>query len=398
MLTDKNIVIGVTGGIAAYKACDLVSKFKKMGANVDVIMTKSATKFIGLATMQTLSQNPVITDLFESPRYWDIEHISLAQKADILLVVPATANIIGKVASGIADDMLSTTIMASTGKVIFAPAMNTVMYNNKICQENILKLSQLGYRFIGPASGKLACGDMGLGRLAEVDDIVEAIISLAGPKRDFQGRKFLITAGPTQEAIDPVRFISNHSSGKMGYALARAARDRGGVVTLVTGPTSLPSPSNIDIVHIISAQEMYDAVLAHYEDNDIIIKAAAVSDYRPQTMAGKKIKKQDEDLNLNLVRNPDILLKLGQKKDDKILLGFAAETNDLIENAKKKIKKKNLDLIVANDITQEGAGFQSDTNIVYIIDRNDNIKALEKMDKFETANHILDQLSAYITK
>ncbi|AKL95543.1 coenzyme A biosynthesis bifunctional protein CoaBC [Clostridium aceticum] len=392
MLKGKNIVLGVTGGIAAYKACDIVSRLKKLQANVNVIMTKSAMAFLQPHTLQALSQNPVITELFESPRYWDIEHISLAQKADILLVAPATANIIGKVAHGIADDMLSTTIMASTAKVVFAPAMNTKMYQNVIFQSNIEKLKTLGYSFIPPASGRLACGDIGEGKLAEVDKIIEFILEIAKEKRDLEGKKVLITAGPTMEAIDPVRFITNHSSGKMGYALAEAASKRGADVTLISGPTKLSPPSNVEFVPIKSTLDMYDAVMKHFPHQEVIIKSAAVADYRPQYSAEKKIKKQEGDLTLTLVRNPDILFELGQIKKEKILVGFAAETDHVIEYAKGKILKKNLDFIVANDVTQEGAGFGTDTNIVYLIDKNDNITKIDRSSKLEIAHHILDKV------
>ncbi|AOY77373.1 bifunctional phosphopantothenoylcysteine decarboxylase/phosphopantothenate--cysteine ligase CoaBC [Clostridium formicaceticum] len=392
MLKGKNIVVGVTGGIAAYKACDIVSRLKKLQANVDVIMTKTAMAFVQPHTLQALSQNPVITELFETPRYWDIEHISLAQKADILLVAPATANIIGKVAHGIADDLLSTTIMASTAKVVFAPAMNTKMYQNVIFQSNMEKLKALGYHFIPPASGRLACGDIGEGKLAEVDAIIEFMLELGKEKKDLEGKKVLITAGPTVEAIDPVRFITNHSSGKMGYALAEAASKRGASVTLVSGPTKIMPPSNINFVPIKSTLDMYDAVMKHFPQQDVIIKSAAVADYRPQYSAEKKIKKQEGDLTLTLVRNPDILFELGQIKEGKILVGFAAETDHVLEYAKEKILKKNLDFIVANDVTQEGAGFGTDTNIVYLIDKTENITKIDKSSKTEIAHHILNKV------
>jgi len=364
MLKNTNVVLGVTGGIAAYKACDIVSRLKKLGANIDVIMTKSATEMVGPHTFQALSQNPVIVDTFSTPRYWDIEHISLAQKADILLIAPATANIIGKVASGISDDMLSTTIMASTAKIVFAPAMNTKMYENKIVQQNIEKLTSLGYQFIEPASGRLACGDIGKGKLADVDEIIEFVINVIKPNRDLEGKKILITAGPTRESLDPVRFITNHSSGKMGYSLAQAALDRGAEVTLISGPTDLYPPKGVKLVKINTTLEMYDEVINNYIDKNIIIKSAAVADYRPETVSTNKIKKSEGNLTLTLVRNPDILKKLGELKEDRVLVGFAAESDNVIENAKGKVKRKNLDFIVANDITEEGAGFGTDTNIV----------------------------------
>lgn len=396
MLKNVNIVLGVTGGIAAYKACDIVSRLKKLGANVDVIMTKSATEMVGPHTFQALSQNPVILDTFSTPRYWDIEHISLAQKADILLVAPATANIIGKVASGISDDMLSTTIMASTAKVVFAPAMNTKMYENKIVQENIEKLASLGYKFIEPGSGRLACGDVGKGKLADVDEIIKFIIDIVKPNRDLEGKKVLITAGPTRESLDPVRFITNHSSGKMGYSLAQAAVDRGAEVTLISGPTNLCPPKGVKLLKINTTLEMYNAVIDNYMQQHIIIKSAAVADYRPETVSKNKIKKGEGNLTLTLVRNPDILKKLGELKGDRVLVGFAAESDNVVENAKDKIKRKNLDFIVANDITQEGAGFGSDTNIVNIIDKNNDIEKIEKSSKIEIAHRILDKAKKFI--
>ncbi len=395
MLKDINIVLGVTGGIAAYKACDVVSRFKKLGANIDVIMTKSATEMVNPHTFQVLSQNPVIVDTFTTPRYWDIEHISLAQKADVLLIAPATANIIGKVANGIADDMLSTTIMASTSKIIFAPAMNTKMYDNKIVQQNIEKLISLGYKFINPSSGRLACGDVGKGKLADVDNIVEVVKNIIKPNSDLEGKKILITAGPTRESIDPVRFITNHSSGKMGYSLAKAAFERGADVTLVSGPTQLSSPKGVKLINVNTTLEMYDAVMSNYKEQDIIIKSAAVSDYRPEIVSTNKIKKSDGNLNLTLVRNPDILKELGILKENRILIGFAAESQDVIQNAKSKISRKNLDFIVANNIKEEGAGFGSDTNIVQIINKNGEIEKIAKSNKIEIANRILDKVNEF---
>ncbi|SNR90897.1 phosphopantothenoylcysteine decarboxylase / phosphopantothenate--cysteine ligase [Anaerovirgula multivorans] len=395
MLTGKNIVVGVTGGIAAYKACDIVSQLKKLNANVDVMMTKAAMEFVKPYTFQALSQNPVITDLFETPRYWDIEHISLAQKADIILVAPATANIIGKIAHGIADDILSTTIMASTAKVVFAPAMNTKMYENQILQSNMKRLIDLGYGFIPPGEGRLACGDVGTGKLAEVSKIVEFLLELEREDKDLLGKKILITAGPTVESIDPVRFITNHSSGKMGYALAEAASKRGAKVTLVSGPTNLTPPCHVKFISIKSTLDMYEAVMSNFRQQDIIIKSAAVADYRPKDVVDKKIKKQEGDLSITLVRNPDILLELGKIKDDRVLVGFAAETDHLIEYAKEKIIKKNLDFIVANDVTQQGAGFGTDTNIVCLIDKNNHIKKIDKATKLEIAHQILNKTKEF---
>ncbi len=392
MLKGKKIVVGVSGGIAAYKACDIVSRLKKLNAEIDVIMTKSATEFVQPQTFQALTQNPVAVEMFESPKYWDIEHISLAQKADILLIAPATANIIGKVANGLADDMLSTTIMASTAKVIFAPAMNTKMYENKIVQENIQKLSSLGYYFITPASGRLACGDVGIGKLAEVDTIVDYVVDKALPKQDLKGVNIMITAGPTVETIDPVRYITNRSTGKMGYAIAEAAEARGANVTLVSGPTALTPPRGVKLVPTTSAVSMLEAVMDSFEKQDVIIKSAAVADYRPAVAAESKIKKADGDLQLTLVRNPDILMELGKIKGNRVLVGFAAETDNIIAYAKGKIAKKQLDFIVANDVKAEGAGFGTDTNIVYIIDSQDAIAKVDLSSKRDIAHRILDKV------
>ncbi|KAB3535236.1 bifunctional phosphopantothenoylcysteine decarboxylase/phosphopantothenate--cysteine ligase CoaBC [Alkaliphilus pronyensis] len=392
MLKGKKIVVGVTGGIAAYKACDIVSRLKKLGATVDVILTKSASEFVAPHTFQALSQNPVMMDMFETPRYWEIEHISLAQKADLILVAPATANIIGKVANGIADDMLSTTIMASTAKVVFAPAMNTIMYQNTIVQQNIQRLEDLGYGFISPASGRLACGDIGIGKLCEVDGIIEFVINAMAPKQDLINKNVLITAGPTIEAIDPVRFLSNRSTGKMGYALSEAAKSRGANVTLISGPTALKAPAGVEVISVTSAEEMYNRVMEHFKQNEIIIKSAAVSDYRPEIKAINKLKKQEGPLQINLVRNPDILYELGLNKGSKKIIGFAAETDNIIEYAKAKVAKKNLDLIVANDLTEEGSGFGSDTNAVYLIDSSYNIIKIDKMSKLDISHRILDKI------
>ena len=391
MLKNINVLLGVTGGIAAYKACDIVSGLKKINANVDVIMTKSATELVSPNTFQALSQNAVIIDIFNTPRYWSIEHISLAQKAHVLLVAPATANIIGKVANGIADDMLSTTIMASTAKVIFAPAMNAKMYENKIVQQNIEKLISLGYQFIEPASGRLACGDIGIGKLADINEIIRSIVSIVKSDGDLKGKKILITAGPTREAIDPVRFISNYSTGKMGYSLAEAASARGAEVILISGPTALRTPPGVKLIKINTALEMYHAVMDNFKEQNIIIKSAAVSDYRLETVSEHKIKKDKGNLNLTLVRNPDILYELGKIKEGRMLIGFAAESDNIVKNARDKISRKNLDFIVANDIMEEGAGFGTDTNIVTIVDMDGKIEKIEKSSKVDIAHRILDK-------
>ena len=348
----KCVVIGVTGGIAVYKALDIISALKKKDIDVRVIMTDSATKFINPITFQSLSNNAVAVDTFQEIKVHEIQHISLAQRADLMLIAPATANIIGKVANGIADDMLSTTIMACKSKVIFAPAMNTNMYENRIVQENIEKLKVYGYGFIEPGSGRLACGDIGVGKLADVSDIVERVlVELKNKEQDLVGKKVLISAGPTIAPIDPVRFITNRSTGKMGYSIAKEARDRGADVILVSGPTNLPTIKGIKTIKINTNEEMKLAMLSEYNDSDIVIKSAAVADYKPLEYSKEKIKKSEGGWNLVLTRDSDILRELGERKSKQILVGFAAESNNVIENARTKIHKKNLDYIVANDIT-----------------------------------------------
>lgn len=400
MLKNKTVVIGVCGGIAAYKACDIVSRLKKLNANVHVIMTKGATEFVTPLTFQSLSQNYVVSDMFDEPKTWDVEHISLAKKADVFLIAPATANVIGKVANGICDDMLTTTVMATTGKVLIAPAMNTNMYKNPILQRNINTLKELGYNFVKPESGRLACGDEGEGKLASPEVIVNEVVELLNNKnKDLQGKKIMITAGPTVESIDPVRYITNRSTGKMGYAIAKIAADRGADVTLVSGPTNIEPPANIKkLIKTQSAEDMYNAIIDNFDENQVIIKSAAVADYKPKTYSDKKIKKSNDDLVIELDRNKDIAYELGKIKKDKILVGFAAETNDLIENAKGKVNKKNLDFIVANDLTEEGAGFGTDTNIVKIIDNEGNINKYPQMKKDEVANIILDKVKSLLEK
>lgn len=377
----KNVVIGVSGGIAVYKALDVVSKLKKHDINVHVIMTKSAQEFVTPLSFQSLSQNMVVKDMFEEPKAFEIQHISLAKKADLLVVVPATANIIGKVANGIADDMLSTTIMATRAKVIFAPAMNTNMYTNPIVQDNISKLKGLGYEFVNPASGRLACGDVGDGKLADTEVIVDYILSSLHEPKDLIGKKVLVTAGPTRANLDPVRFISNKSTGKMGYAIATEARDRGAEVVLVSGPSSEKAPAGIKFVSVETNEEMLEAVLEEYETSDIVVKSAAVADYKPKVYSKQKIKKGPGDLIIELTRDNDILKTLGENKKHQILVGFAAESNDVLENAHKKLESKNLDYIVANNITEKDAGFGTDTNRVTIINRDGSSKSLDNMSK-----------------
>jgi phosphopantothenoylcysteine decarboxylase/phosphopantothenate--cysteine ligase len=399
MNQDKNIIIGVTGGIAVYKVADVVSQLKKHHYNIHVIMTESAQKFVHPLTFQSLSQNYVVMNMFDEPKTWEIQHISLAQKADVFLIAPATANIIGKIANGIADDMLTTTVMATKAPVLIAPAMNTNMYNNPIVQENVQKLKKIGYQFIEPSVGRLACGDFGKGKLASPNEIVDHVLKLMPVKKDLTGKKFLITAGPTREPMDPVRYITNHSSGKMGYAVATIAAERGAEVLLISGPTDLEKPQGIRCMDVTTTHEMYKAVMENFEWADAIVKAAAVADYRPSLVAQNKIKKSDEDWIIHLTRNPDILKELGRlKKKGQILVGFAAETENLLNNAKHKVQNKNLDFIVANDLTKEGAGFKSNTNIATIIDRNGQVEHYDKMSKFDLAQMILDKIKSLMHK
>ncbi len=399
MLKNKTVVIGVSGGIAVYKTLDVISRLRKLGVNVNVIMTKSATEFVTPLSFQSLSQNYVVCDMFEDPKTWDVEHISLAKRADVFLIAPATANVIGKMANGIADDMLTTTVMATKGKVLIAPAMNTNMYENPIVQRNITTLKDLGYSFVEPESGRLACGDTGKGKLASPETIVEEVVKLLSVEEDLKGKRIIVTAGPTVESIDPMRYITNRSTGKMGYSIAKQAIERGADVTLITGPTNLIPPQNLKkLVKVESAEDMYNAVVENLDENQVIIKSAAVADYKPKNYSDKKIKKSDDDLIISLDRNKDIAYEIGKIKEDKILVGFAAETNDLIENAKGKVKKKNLDFIVANDLTKEGAGFGVDTNIVKIIDKNGDITEYPKMKKEEVANVILDKVKLLLQK
>lgn len=391
-MASKTVVLGVCGGIAAYKALDVVSRLKKKDFNVHVIMTKSACEFVKPLTFQSLSQSMVIYDMFEEPRAFEIQHISLAKKADLMLIVPATANIIGKVANGIADDMLSTTIMATKAPVVFAPAMNVNMYENPITQANISKLKQYGYEFIEPISGRLACGDEGKGKLPDPSYITEVVTSMLYDIKDMYNQKVTVTAGPTISPIDPVRYISNRSSGKMGYEIAMEARDRGAEVTLISGPCNLEKPFGIKVIDVNTNEEMYKEVIEHFDDSDIVIKAAAVADYKPKVYSEKKIKKADSNLNIEFERDNDILKTLGSKKKNQILVGFAAESNDVLENAKKKIQKKNLDYIVANDITRHDTGFSSEDNLVTILSSKGETYKLEKMSKRLVARELFNLL------
>jgi phosphopantothenoylcysteine decarboxylase/phosphopantothenate--cysteine ligase len=392
MLKGKKIVLGVSGGIAAYKAAEFVRLLIKEEARVHVVMTKNAQEFITPLTFQTLSGNPVVTDLFTLIEDEKIGHIALADIAELIIILPATANTIGKIANGIADDFLSTLVMASKAPVLFVPSMNVNMWENKVLQKNIQRLVEVGYHFIEPGEGELACHWYGKGRLAELNEVIEKIEDLLSLK-DLKGEKILITGGPTQEPIDPVRFLTNRSSGKMGDALARVARRRGAEVILITGPTSLPIPrGDIRVFSIRTAEEMREAVLAHMEGCSVVIKAAAVSDFRPKEISQKKLKKADPRTSLELEKTRDILKEIGKKKGDRILVGFAAETEDLMANARKKMMEKNLDFIVVNDVTKPDAGFGSDTNRVKILYSSGEVKDLPLMSKEEVSHFILDDV------
>ena len=389
----KCVVIGVTGGIAVYKALDVISALRKKDIEVHVIMTESASKFVNPLTFQSISQNMVVTDMFAEPKAWEIQHISLAQKADLMLIAPATANVIGKISNGIADDMLSTTVMATKAKVLIAPAMNTNMYQNPIVQNNISKLKDFGYKFIEPASGRLACGDIGIGKLADVNTIVERVIEeLEDKEQDLLGKKVLVSAGPTIAPIDPVRYITNRSTGKMGYAIAQEARERGAEVVLVSGPTNLEPPKNVKIINIKTNEEMKKEILQNFKWADIVIKSAAVADYKPKEYSKEKIKKGEGDLNICLTRDNDILKFLGEIKTHQVLVGFAAESDNVLENAERKLKNKNLDFIVANDITSSDTGFGSEDNKVVILSKNNEKLELEKMSKKKVASNIFDMI------
>lgn len=391
MLKGKTVVLGVSGGIAAYKAAEITSRFVKLGADVKVIMTEHAQKFVAPLTFQAISNNPVSIDMFAAPTRWDVEHISIAKAADLFVIAPATANVIGKLNAGIADDMLTTVAMATKAPVLIAPAMNVNMYENTITQRNMSDLKTLGYHFIEPSEGFLACGDVGKGRLEDPIKIVEKGLEILLSTEELKGKKVLVTAGPTREPLDPVRYLTNHSSGKMGYAVAHEAYLRGAEVVLVSGARDLEAPNGVTLCSIDSADEMFETVMRHI-DADIIVKAAAVSDYRPAHPSDIKIKKMPGDLSIPLTRNKDILFELGQMKTHQFLVGFAAETNDVIDNAKQKMAKKNLDLIIANDITADGAGFKGNTNVVTILHKNGEEKPLALMSKEEVASEIIDAI------
>ena len=393
MLKDKTIVLGVTGGIAAYKSAYLASALKKQHANVHVVMTEHATEFISPLTFETLTSNRVTVEMFDRHFEYDVKHISLAKAADLMIVAPATANFIAKAANGIADDMLSTVFLAAKCTKLVVPAMNTAMYENPATQDNMAKLAGYGVKIIEPATGLLACGDEGKGKMPEPEELLEHILMECACDKDLEGLKVLVTAGPTQEAIDPVRYITNHSSGKMGYALARAARMRGAEVVLVSGQTALTAPAGVTLINVRSSQEMHDAVMEHAESSDMIFKAAAVADYTPLTVADQKIKKKDGEMVIELKRTADILGDIAKvRRDDQIICGFSMETENLIENSRSKLERKSLDLICANSLRTEGAGFKGDTNIITIITK-DSITELGKLSKLETAQRIIDVAS-----
>jgi phosphopantothenoylcysteine decarboxylase/phosphopantothenate--cysteine ligase len=396
-LDSKEVLLGVTGSIAAYKAVELVSRLIKLGASVNVIMTQNATRLVSPLTFQTISRNPVMVDIFAEVDEWQPGHISLADKADIFVIAPATANIIAKLAHGIADDMLSTTALAVRCPILVAPAMNCHMYDNPIFQENLEILRRHNFAFVESEYGQLACGYEGKGRLADIEKIIQKIQRLLNTSQDFKGKTILVTAGPTREALDPIRFITNRSSGKMGYAVAEAAVSRGADVILISGPTALPAPADVKLVNVETALQMRDEVAKYANQADAVIMAAAVSDYRPRDVSPQKIKKEKDELMLALKRNPDILAELGQDKPSRqILVGFSMETENLLDNAIKKLKNKNADLIVANDVSQEGAGFEVDTNIVWIIDSSGSERKLPLMSKRDVADVILDEVKNLI--
>lgn len=392
ILKNKTVVLGVTGSIAAYKIANLASSLVKKGANLHVIMTKNATNFINPITFETLTGNKCLVDTFDRNFEFSVEHVSLAKQADIFMVAPASANVIGKIANGIADDMLTTTIMACKCHKVISPAMNTNMFENPIVQDNLEKLRNYGYEVIDPASGYLACGDTGAGKMPEPTVLESYIMKNIAMEKDMAGKKVLITAGPTMEAIDPVRFISNHSTGKMGYALAKIAMERGAEVTLVTGKTYIEKPDFVKIIDVKSAKEMFDAVDKEFDSQDIVIMSAAVADYRPKTVADEKIKKNDGETAIELERTDDILGTMSRRKKNQFLCGFSMETEHMLENSKNKLKKKNLDMICANNLKVEGAGFGTDTNVVTLITENES-RQLPIMSKEQVANEILTEIN-----
>jgi|TARA_B100000315_G_scaffold201088_1_gene193473 phosphopantothenoylcysteine decarboxylase/phosphopantothenate--cysteine ligase len=389
LLTDKTVVLGITGSIAAYKAADLVSKLTQAGAKVEVIMTESATEFISPLTIRSLTARPVVTGMFGQSLESAIEHVALAEAADVVAIAPATANVISKLAVGVADDMLTCTVLATRAPVIIAPAMHTDMFQNSITQDNLVKLKARGFIIVGPVYGRLATGTVGIGRLAEVEEIIATVKQALGRSGDLVGKRIVVTAGGTQEPVDPVRYIGNRSSGKMGYAIAEAARDRGAEVKLIIAPTSIPAPADIEITQVETALQMKEAVTQAVTQADALIMAAAVADYQPRSAAKAKIKKETADLSLELIRTPDILAEVG---GNLVKVGFAAESENVVENARSKLEQKQLDIIIANDITDVDSGFGTDTNKVTIINRDGKTESLPLMTKREVADKILERV------
>lgn len=398
MLKGKTVLLGITGSIAAYKIAYLASALHKLHADVHVLMTENATNFINPITFETLTGNKCLVDTFDRNFQFQVEHVSIAKKADVVMIAPASANVIGKLANGLADDMLTTTVMACRCQKILAPAMNTAMYENPVVQDNIRKLQTYGYEVITPASGYLACGDTGAGKMPEPETLLEYIQKEAAFQKDLAGKKLLVTAGPTQEAIDPVRCLTNHSSGKMGYAIAKMAMLRGAEVTLVSGPTAIEPPLFVKVVPVTSARDMFEAVTGLSDEQDIIIKAAAVADYRPKQVSEDKVKKKDDQASIELERTDDILKYLGQhKKQGQFLCGFSMETRDMLRNSRAKLEKKNLDMVAANNLKVEGAGFQGDTNVLTLITQDEEV-SLPLMSKEDAALKILDKILLLTTK
>lgn len=398
MLKGKTVLLGITGSIAAYKIAYLASALHKLHADVHVLMTENATNFINPITFETLTGNKCLVDTFDRNFQFQVEHVSIAKKADVVMIAPVSANVIGKLANGLADDMLTTTVMACRCQKILAPAMNTAMYENPVVQDNIRKLQTYGYEVITPASGYLACGDTGAGKMPEPETLLEYILKEAAFQKDLAGKKLLVTAGPTQEAIDPVRCLTNHSSGKMGYAIAKMAMLRGAEVTLVSGPTAIEPPLFVKVVPVTSARDMFEAVTGLSDEQDIIIKAAAVADYRPKQVSEDKVKKKDDQASIELERTDDILKYLGQhKKQGQFLCGFSMETRDMIRNSRAKLEKKNLDMVAANNLKVEGAGFQGDTNVLTLITQDEEV-SLPLMSKEDAALKILDKILLLTTK
>lgn len=398
MLKGKTVLLGITGSIAAYKIAYLASALHKLHADVHVLMTENATNFINPITFETLTGNKCLVDTFDRNFQFQVEHVSIAKKADVVMIAPASANVIGKLANGLADDMLTTTVMACRCQKILSPAMNTAMYENPVVQDNIRKLKNYGYEVITPASGYLACGDTGAGKMPEPETLLEYILKEAAFQKDLAGKKLLVTAGPTQEAIDPVRCLTNHSSGKMGYAIAKMAMLRGAEVTLVSGPTAIEPPLFVKVVPVTSARDMFEAVTGLSDEQDIIIKAAAVADYRPKQVSEDKVKKKDDQASIELERTDDILKYLGQhKKQGQFLCGFSMETRDMIRNSRAKLEKKNLDMVAANNLKVEGAGFQGDTNVLTLITQDEEV-SLSLMSKEDAALKILDKILLLTTK